>query len=70
LRILCLANIQTPSEPCSPSTTSHGQPNTSEKHDADVKSHLMKIIETFKEDLNNFLKEIQGNTIKQVEALK
>jgi FtsZ-binding cell division protein ZapB len=30
----------------------------------------MKIIESFKEDTNNSLKEIQQNTCKQVEALK
>ena len=31
-----------------------------------LKSHLMKIIEDIKEDINNFLKEIQENTIKQL----
>jgi hypothetical protein len=31
----------------------------------------MKIIESFKEDINNSLKEMQDNTVKQVEeALK
>jgi hypothetical protein len=30
----------------------------------------MKIIESFKEDINNSLKEIQKSTGKQVEALK
>ena len=30
----------------------------------------MKIIESFKDDINNSLKEIQENTGKQVEALK
>jgi hypothetical protein len=30
----------------------------------------MKIIETFKENINNSLKEIQENTVRQVEALK
>ena len=30
----------------------------------------MKMIEAFKEDINNSLKEIQENTGKQVEALK
>jgi len=29
----------------------------------------MKIIESFKEDINNSLKEIQENTIKQVKEL-
>ena len=30
----------------------------------------MKIIESFKENINNSLKEIQENTVRQVEALK
>lgn len=30
----------------------------------------MQIIEAFKEDINNSLKEIQENTGKQIEALK
>jgi hypothetical protein len=30
----------------------------------------MKIIDNFKEDISNLLKEIQENTGKQVEALK
>jgi hypothetical protein len=38
--------------------------------DLDVKSHLMILIEDFKEDINNSLKEIQVNTRKQVEVLK
>jgi hypothetical protein len=37
--------------------------------DADLKYCLMKIIESFKEDINNSLKEIQENTGKQVESL-
>jgi hypothetical protein len=34
------------------------------------KSHLMVMIEDFKKDINNSLKEIQENTGKQVEAFK
>jgi hypothetical protein len=30
----------------------------------------MKMIEVFKEDINNSIKEIQENPVKQVEALK
>jgi hypothetical protein len=30
----------------------------------------MKMIETFKEDINNFIIDIQENTIKQVKGLK
>ena len=36
----------------------------------DLKSHLMMVIEDFKKDINNSLKEIQENTGKQVEELK
>lgn len=59
----------TPSEPNSPTTASRGYPKISEEYDADLKCHLMKIIETFKEDIHNSLKEIQETTGKQVEAL-
>ena len=38
--------------------------------DLDLKSHLMVLMEDFKMDRNNSLKEIQENTSKQVEALK
>ena len=51
-------------------TANPGYPNMHEKQDYDLKSHLMKMIEDFKKDINNFLKEIQGNTGKQVETLK
>ena len=49
-------------EPCSP--------NTPEKQDSDLKSHLMMMIEDIKEDINNSHKEIQENTSKQWEDLK
>jgi hypothetical protein len=58
------------SELSSPNTTSPGYPNTPEKQDSDLKSHLMMMIQDFKKDINNSLKEIQENTGKQVEALK
>jgi hypothetical protein len=45
-------------------------PNTPEKQDSDLKSHLMMMIEDFKKDTNNSLKEIQEYTGKQEEALK
>ena len=35
----------------------------------DLKSNL-KMIETFKEEMNKYLKEIQENIINQVEAFK
>jgi hypothetical protein len=50
-------------------TASPGYPNTLEKQDSELKSYLMMLIEDFK-DINNFLKEIQENTGKQLDALK
>ena len=58
------------SEPSSPTTASLECSNTPENQEADLKSYLMKIIESFEEDINNSLKEMQENTGKQVEALK
>jgi hypothetical protein len=47
-----------PSERSSTTTVRPGYSNTFEKQNADLKSYLMKIIEFFKEDINNSLKEI------------
>jgi hypothetical protein len=44
--------------------------NTLEKQDSDLKSHPMMMIEDFKKDINNSLKETHENTGKQVETLK
>ena len=57
------------SEPCSSTTVSPGYPKTLEKQNSDLKSHLMMMIEDFKNDINNSLKEIQ-NPSKQLEAHK
>jgi hypothetical protein len=59
-----------PSEPSSPTTASPGYTNKPENQDADLKSFLMKIIESFKKDINNLMKERQENKGKQVEVLK
>jgi hypothetical protein len=58
------------SEPYSPTIASPGYTIIPEKQDSDLKSLLMTMIEDFKKDINNSLKEIQENTGKQVEALK
>ena len=60
------------SEPSTPTTASPGCPNTPEKQDADLNSYLMSHDggRRFKKDINNSLKEIQENIIKQVEVLK
>jgi gas vesicle protein len=59
-----------PSEPRYPTTARPGHPNASEKQDSDLKSHLIKMIEDLKDDINNSLKEIQENTGQHAEALK
>jgi hypothetical protein len=61
----CLAS----SEPSTPNTASPGYSNTPEKQDLDLKSYLMKLVEDFKEGINNSLREIEKNTAKQVEVL-
>ena len=50
--------------PASPEYT-----NTPENQESVLKSYLMKIIESFIEDISNSLKEIQNNTIEQVKEL-
>jgi hypothetical protein len=40
-----------PSEPSSPTTASPGYYNKPEEQNCDLKSHLMKMIEAFKEDI-------------------
>ena len=49
------------SEPSSPNTGNPGYPNTPEKQNLDSKSHFMMMIEDFKKDINNSLKEMQEN---------
>jgi hypothetical protein len=44
----------------SPRTASPEYTNILENWEADQKSYLMKIIESFKEDINNSLKTITG----------
>ena len=58
------------SEPSSLTTTIPGYTNKHLKQDSDLSSHFMKMVEDFKKNINNSLKEIQENTSKQVEALK
>jgi hypothetical protein len=58
------------SEPNSPTIASPGYPNTPEKQDSDLKSLFMMMMEDFKKDINNSLKEIQENIGKQLEALR
>ena len=54
------------SEPNSPTIASPGYTITPEKQDMDLKSLLMMMMEDYKKEINNSLKEIQENTSKQV----
>jgi hypothetical protein len=58
------------SERSTPTTVSPGYSNTPKNQDPDIKSYLMMLVEDFKKDTSNSLKEIQENTAKQVEVLK
>ena len=60
---------ETSSETSTPTTASPGYPNTHEEQNSDFISHLMKMIEIFKGEINKSLKEIQENIIKQVKEL-
>ena len=58
------------SEPNSPTKASPGYTIIPEQQDMDLKSLPMMMMEDFKKEINNSLKKIQGNTGKQLEALK
>jgi hypothetical protein len=49
-----------PSKHSSSTTANPGYYNTPENHDADLESHIMKMIETFREDVNNSLTKNTG----------
>ena len=51
-------------------TASHGYYSTPEEHDAGLKYHLVKIIETLKEDKNKQHKKNTENKVKKVKTLK
>jgi hypothetical protein len=52
-------------EPSSPTTASPEYNNTPENQEADLKSYFMKIIESFKEDINNSMKEIKKTQVNR-----
>lgn len=58
------------SEPRYTATTNPGYLNEIEAQEEDLKSNLTKMIKGFKEDMLKSLKEIQDNTLEEVEALK
>jgi hypothetical protein len=53
---------------CSPQRP--GYPIKPKKQDSDLRTYLIMLVEDFKKDINNSLKEIQEYTFKQVEVLK
>jgi len=57
-------------EPNPPTKENTEYPNTPEKQDVDLKSHLITMMEDFKKDIKNCLREMQENTNRQVEALR
>jgi hypothetical protein len=58
------------SEPSTPTTVSPGYLNTLKEQDFDLKSYFMMLVQDFKKNMNNSLKEIHENTAKEEEALK
>jgi hypothetical protein len=62
-------NMWASSEHSLPTTASPEYTNTPENQKSVLKSYLIKRIQSFKEDINDSLKEIQENTGKQVKEL-
>ena len=58
------------SKPNSPTKASPGYPNTPEKHDLDLKSLVMMLLEDYKKGINKSLKEMQEKMDKYLEALR
>jgi len=50
------------SEPNSPTKANTEYPNTPQKQDLDLKSHLIMMLNDFKKDIKNSLRETQENT--------
>ena len=58
-----------PSDHRYPFTDNPGYPNTTRAQENDLKSNLIKMIETFREEANISLKDIQENVIKMVKGI-
>jgi hypothetical protein len=58
------------SEPNSPTTASPGYTITPEKQDMGLESLLMMMMEDYRKEINNSLKEIQENTYNQVKEFQ
>ena len=48
-----------------PTTVNPGYPNTPQKQDSDLKSHLMMMIEELKKDINNSLKKFNRTQVNR-----
>jgi hypothetical protein len=59
-----------PSSELSTSNSMRKQDNTPEKQDLGLKSYFMMLVEDFKQEINNSVKELQENMAKEVEGLK
>ena len=57
-------------ESSSPTTASPRFHNNPEKQNLNIKSYLMMLIEDFKKDINNSLKEVQENMSQTCKPLK
>jgi hypothetical protein len=53
------------SEPSSLTTVNPGYPNTPEKQNSDLKSHIIMMIEEFKKDINNSLKKYKRKQVNR-----
>ena len=62
--------IWTSSEPSSSTTASPEYTNTIEDEEADLKSYLIEMLESFKEDIINSLKEIQEKHRQRDEGIE
>ena len=57
-------------ESSSPTTASPRFHNNPEEQNLNIKSYLMMLIEEFKKDINNSLKEVQKNMVNSNKPLK
>ena len=53
------------SEHSTPTSPSHGHPNTPEKLDLNLKAYLMMMVEDIKKDLNNSLKKYRRTLLNK-----
>ena len=59
----------TPVKPKDPTSVKLEQPNVDEGDENDLKSNFRRMFETFKEEMSNFLKEMEEKTKKKLEDI-